>query len=205
MKRLHRLSLRLLLPAVLVLFAALAGLVAYRGTVALAPEVEPAARLQYLETTALLAGVAVLFSWLLDHAVSRRVDHLVGVTARLAEGHLETRAEVTGSSEFAGLAGAINDMASRIERALAERRRSEQEAQQSRAFLQAVVDAIACHIAVLDERHGAGGERGVAALRGGKRAARARLRGLELSAGVRPRPRPRSPGGATRRPACGGS
>jgi len=72
-----------------------------------------------LVSVVLAAGVG----WLISRRISAPVLALTDVTARMAEGELATRADVSGRDEFGRLARSFNEMADRVEATITALRR----------------------------------------------------------------------------------
>jgi len=76
---------------------------------------------------ALAGGVAVLLAagagWIASRGISRPLLALTGVTARMAEGDLSARADVTPRDEFGTLAHSFNHMADQVEETVVTLRR----------------------------------------------------------------------------------
>lgn len=84
--------------------------------------------------------------WLTKRYVLQPVEHLAGVSRRLARGDLDARARIAGADELAQLGQTFNEMARDLQRRL-------QEIRDKEAFLQALVDAVPDGIRVIDERY----------------------------------------------------
>ena len=103
------------------------------------------------DTTLILMGSGALIVilnlvggwWFIRRFVIQPVDQLSGVSRQLTAGNLAARVAVKGQDEFAGLAAAFNEMADKLQRKI-------DELEQSRGFLQGVVDAIPDGVRILD-------------------------------------------------------
>lgn len=62
-------------------------------------------------------GIAVTVGVFLSEAVTARIRALTGAARRVAEGHLDTRLEVTGRDEMSALAASFNEMVDRLQSA----------------------------------------------------------------------------------------
>jgi signal transduction histidine kinase len=108
-------------------------------------------RHQARQTTLLLMGAGSLIVllnlaggwWFMGRYVLRPVAHLAEASARLSEGDLATRTELTGNDELTALGRTINHMAETLERKMAELAEKEQ-------FLQQLVDAFPDGVRVID-------------------------------------------------------
>jgi len=98
---------------------------------------------------ALASGVAFLFALVVAAAAShwsaRRLDHIVEVAARIADGDLKARVLETSQDEVGRVAGAIDKTARRVEQSFAEVRSSQR---QLETLLNSMQDAV---IAVSDD------------------------------------------------------
>jgi two-component system phosphate regulon sensor histidine kinase PhoR len=98
---------------------------------------------------ALASGVALLLALLVaaaaSHWISRRLDHIVEVAARIADGDLQARILETSHDEVGLVAGAIDKTARRVEQSFAEVRSSQR---QLETLLNSMQDAV---IAVSDD------------------------------------------------------
>ncbi len=88
----------------------------------------------------------VIGAWsLMRSFVLRPVGRLAHASRALSTGDLNARVEVRGRDELADLAGTFNDMAKNLQRTM-------QDAEQRKAFLQALVDAVPDGVRVIDEQ-----------------------------------------------------
>jgi signal transduction histidine kinase len=109
-------------------------------------------RHQARRTTLLLMGAGSLIVllnlvggwWFMRRYVLRPVAQLADASARLSEGDLTTRTQLTGDDELTALGETMNRMASALERKVAELEEKEQ-------FLQQLVDAFPDGVRVIDQ------------------------------------------------------
>lgn len=109
-------------------------------------------RAQARATTLLLMGAGFLIVvinlaggwWFIRRFVIRPVEHLGGVSLRLAGGDLDARTSLHGADELAALGGRFNDMAASLQGTIATLREKED-------FMQELVDAVPDGIRVIDQ------------------------------------------------------
>jgi len=98
---------------------------------------------QVRQRLALASGLAFLFSLIVaavaSHWSARRLDRIVGVAARIAEGDLQARVLETSQDEIGRVAGAIDKTARRVEQSFAAVRSSQH---QLETLLNSMQDAV---------------------------------------------------------------
>lgn len=99
-------------------------------------------------STVALGGVMVVLTvivlvWLLRRMVLGPLEEIVASSQRIVEGHLESRASVSSTGEFARLAGQVNRMTDHLAASL-------QAVELQRTALQTILDAIDDEVVVLD-------------------------------------------------------